>query len=90
MGDKSIEERVKELVIAKFGLACYPERVKAEAVLARDFGADSLDLVELSFEIEDKFSLPEISEADCEQMKTVGDVVKYVEGKLGEAGVSTD
>lgn len=46
--------------------------------IADDLGADSLDLVDLLMSIEDEFDV-EIPDEDVEKIKTVGDLVHYVE-----------
>ena len=45
-----------------------------------DLKADSLDLVELVMEFEEAFSIT-IPDEDYEKIKSVGDAVKYIEGK---------
>ena len=47
-----------------------------------DLGADSVDLVELVMAMEEEFDLDEIQEDDLTQLKTVGDCVKFLSGKL--------
>ena len=42
-----------------------------------DLGADSLDIVDLVMAFEEEFSV-EILDEDMEKMKTVGDVIKYL------------
>jgi len=46
-----------------------------------DLRADSLALVELLMAIEEKFDLPDIPEEDADKIKTVGDVVTYIEAR---------
>ena len=46
--------------------------------LVDDFDADSLDLVDLVMSIEDEFNI-EVPEDAVEKMKTVGDVVNFIE-----------
>ena len=46
-----------------------------------DLGADSLDTVELIMAFEEEFGI-EIPDEDAENIKTVGDVLKYLEDKL--------
>lgn len=43
-----------------------------------DLGADSLDIVDLVMTLEDEFDL-EIPDEDIENVRTVGDIVKYLE-----------
>lgn len=54
------------------------DSMTAETRIAEDLGADSLDVVELLMSIEDEFSV-EIPDEAIESMKTIGDVVKYIE-----------
>ena len=49
-----------------------------ETSVAEDLGADSLDVVDLLMSIEDEFEI-EIPDTEIENMKTVGDLVKYIE-----------
>ncbi|MEG1687385.1 MAG: acyl carrier protein [Angelakisella sp.] len=48
--------------------------------LVDDLGADSLDIVDLVMTLEDEFDL-EISDEDIEAVRTVGDIVKYLEDR---------
>ncbi len=48
--------------------------------LEEDLGLDSLDRTEMVFAFEDKFQLT-IPDKDAAAFKTVGDIVKYIEGK---------
>lgn len=45
-----------------------------------DLGADSLDVVDLVMALEDEFEI-EIPEDQVENIKTVGDIVKFIEDK---------
>ena len=47
-----------------------------------DLGVDSLDIVELSMALEEEFDIGEMSEEDLAGIKTVGDLVRYLQGKL--------
>ena len=55
--------------------------VTTESVLTDDLGADSIDLVDLIMSLESEFDI-EIPDEDVEKVKTVGDVVKYIESIL--------
>jgi acyl carrier protein len=46
-----------------------------------EIDADSLDIVELVMALEEEFEL-EISDQEVENVKTVGDVVKFIESKV--------
>ncbi|PKK92621.1 MAG: acyl carrier protein, partial [Tenericutes bacterium HGW-Tenericutes-6] len=43
-----------------------------------DLGADSIDAVELIMNIEDEFNV-QVSDEEAQNIKTVGDLVKYIE-----------
>ena len=49
-----------------------------------DLGADSVDIVELSMGLEEEFGIEEMSEDDVAAIKTVGDLVHYLQGKVEE------
>lgn len=80
---ENIYRQVADVIIDKNCLT--NEEVKPEAKLKKDLGMDSLDIVELTMELEKEFS---ISIADEEYRTlndnepTVADVVKLVESKL--------
>ncbi|MBO5230295.1 MAG: acyl carrier protein [Clostridia bacterium] len=46
-----------------------------------DLGADSLDLVDLAMSIEDEFDI-ELSDEALDKIKTVGDLVVYIEDRI--------
>ena len=54
-----------------------------ESSFVDDLGADSVDLVELVMAMEEEFDIGEIDEEDLTSLKTVGDCVRYINGKLG-------
>lgn len=68
-------KKIKELIIQELGVK--PELVTLEAGLAEDFGADSLDALELFNQVESEF-LISISDEVSLEMKDVKDLVDYV------------
>ena len=56
--------------------------IRMDTSFEDDLGADSVDLVELVMELEEEFDIGEIPEEELQQMKTVGDVVRYVSKNL--------
>ena len=54
--------------------------IKAETSFVDDLNLDSLDMVELMMKMEDEFGV-EIPEDDTENLKTIGDITKYLEAK---------
>ena len=59
-------------------LSCDAEDVTMEATLAEDLGADSLAAVELSMALEEASGVT-IEDDDLPNMKTVGDLMAYIE-----------
>ncbi len=54
------------------------DTVTMESNIAEDLGADSMDVVDLIMSIEDEFEI-EVPDEKIESIKTVGDVVNYIE-----------
>ena len=54
-----------------------PKQVTAETHFVNDLNYDSLDQVDFSIKLEEEFELS-VSDEDVEQLKTVGDVVRYI------------
>src|ERR1700745_1431339 len=76
MSEKSIEEKVKEIIVEQLGVN--PEQVTPNASFIEDLGADSLDTVELVMAFEEEFSV-EVPDEDAEKLQTVGAVIRYIE-----------
>lgn len=72
----SVQDRVIEIVSEQLNVS--KEQITAETSFINDLGADSLDLVELVMEFEDEFDIT-IPDEEAEQIKTVGQAVKYIE-----------
>ena len=62
-------------------LSVEPDKITPDARFREDLGADSLDLVELIMEFEEKFG-GTISDEDAQQIRTVGQAVDYVEKRM--------
>ena len=74
----SIAEKVKDIIVNKLGVS--EEEVRDDASFIEDLGADSLDIVELIMDLEEEFGI-EIPDEDAEQIRTVGEAIKYIEEK---------
>ena len=72
------EERVKKIVAEQLGVK--EDEVKTAASFVEDLGADSLDTVELVMALEEEFGA-EIPDEDAEKLTTVGEAIKYIDGK---------
>jgi acyl carrier protein len=71
-----ILEKIKTILAE--GLDLDAESITLESNLKEDLGADSLDMVDLIMSIEDAFDI-KIEEEDTAGIKTVGDIVSYIE-----------
>ncbi len=74
----SVEAKVKVIVSEQLEVA--QDKLAMETTF-EDIDADSLDIVELVMALEEEFDL-EISDQEIENIKSVGDVVKYIESKV--------
>jgi len=75
----NIEERVRAIIVEQLGVKS--EDVVNKADFVDDLGADSLDTVELVMALEEEFGF-EITDEEAEGMRTVGNVVEYIQNKL--------
>jgi len=73
---QDIETKVREKISEQLGVAT--DEVTPEASFIEDLGADSLDIVELVMALEEEFNI-ESSDEDAEKIRTVKDVVTYIE-----------
>ena len=62
-------------------LSCDADKIELDTDLVRDLGVDSIDTVELIMAVEDTYDI-KISDKDAEDLKTVGDVVEFIEDHL--------
>ena len=72
----TIKKEVMDIIVEQLGVDVAD--VTLEKSFVEDLNADSLDLTELIMTFEERFGF-EISEEDAEKLKTVGDVVSYIE-----------
>ncbi len=69
-------DKLKGIIIEQLDVD--EDKVTMTANIQDDLGADSLDVVDLVMSIEDEFGI-EIPDEAVENIKTVGDIVKYIE-----------
>jgi len=72
-------DKVREIIVNQLRVS--PEEVTPDAAFVEDLHADSLDVVELIMQFEERFGI-EIPEEDAEKIRTVGDAVEYLERRL--------
>ena len=69
-------DKIRDIVVEQLGVDA--DQVTLEANFVEDLGADSLDTVELIMAFEEEFDV-EIPDTEAEKIKTVQDVVNYIE-----------
>jgi len=80
MTREEVLEHVKSILVET--LSVDEDKVTVEARFQEDLETDSLDLVELIMTMEDKFAI-KITDEEAAEIKTVGDAVDFVMGRLG-------
>lgn len=71
-------EKVKGILVEQLDVE--EDKVTMEASIVEDLGADSLDMVDLVMSMEEEFDV-EIPDDQVENIKTVGDIVKFIDEK---------
>jgi acyl carrier protein len=74
----TLEKEVIDIVVEQLGVDA--NEVTLSKSFVEDLNADSLDLTELIMTFEERFGF-EIPEEEAEKLKTVGDVVAYIQKK---------
>ena len=78
---EEIFKTMQDLIAEQFAIDT--DEISMDSSFVDDLGADSVDLVELVMAMEEEFDIGEIDEEDLTALKTVGDCVRYLNGKLG-------
>ena len=73
-------EKVRKIIAEQLGLD--ESEITEESDIVNDLGADSLDTVELIMALEEEYDI-EIPDEDAEEMKTVKDVLNYIDEFFG-------
>lgn len=74
----SVEQEVIDIIVEQLGVD--KSEVTLETSLVEQLNADSLDLTELVMSLEERFGF-EVTEQEAEGLKTVGDIVNYINKK---------
>ena len=72
-------EKIKAMLAEQ--LDANEENLTLDTNIAKDLGADSLDVVELLMSIEDEFEV-EIPDEEIENIKTIGDLTEYIQNNM--------
>ena len=72
-------DKVKKIIVDQLDVE--EDKVTEAASITDDLGADSLDVVDLVMSFEEEFDI-EIPDEQVEKIKTVGDIVKFIEEKV--------
>ncbi len=72
-------EKVREILCDQLDID--PDEITLDTNIIDDLGADSLDLVDFVMSLESEFD-KEIPDEDIEGIKTIRDVVSYIENSL--------
>ena len=72
-------DQVKKIIVDQLDVE--EDKVTEAASITDDLGADSLDVVDLVMSFEEEFDI-EIPDDQVEKIKTVGDIVKFIEEKV--------
>ena len=87
MTENEILEQLKPLLVEVLGVA--PAAIRMESVLVADLGAESLDLLDLSFRIEEQFNIAiEANEIEREAKQRLTHGVYANDGKLTEEALA--
>lgn len=74
-------DKIKEMIVDQLDVEA--DEVTMDANIQDDLGADSLDIVDLVMAVEDEFEV-KIEDEVVESMKTVGDIVKFIDAEKAE------
>ena len=72
----TLQDKIRSIIASKLGLD--ESEITPDKNLSNDLGADSLDVVELSMDLEREFNL-KFEDADTEKIQTVEDLYNLIE-----------
>jgi len=79
MSSDSVFESVKAILVDQLNVS--EDSVQMDSLFVDDLNADSLDMVELVMAMEQEFNIS-IPDEEAERIKTVGDAVEFIKGKM--------
>ena len=75
-----IFEKLAALIAEQFNIDV--DSITMETSFFDDLNADSVDIVDLSMVLEEEFDIDELDEEEAASIKTVGDLVRYLQNKI--------
>ena len=73
-------EKVQAILSSQFDVDA--DSITLDTDIVDDLGADSLDLVDMLMSLEDEFNIGEVPDEMVEKIRTVGQLVTYIEENL--------
>ena len=83
LADSKVKERARDVMVEELGVEL--GKLTDDAHFMNDLGADSLDTIELIIGLEKEFDI-DIYDEDAEKISTVGEAVKYLQGRMSDNG----
>ena len=77
--ESEVFDRIREYLADQLDVD--PDKITPDSDIVEDFGADSLDVVDMITTLSDEFGI-DIPDEEIENFHTVGDVVQYVEDRM--------
>lgn len=77
--ESEVFDRIREYLADQLDVD--PDKITPDSDIVEDFGADSLDVVDMITTLSDEFAV-DIPDEEIENFHTVGDVVQYVEDRM--------
>ncbi len=75
MEQEIVFEKLKQIISEVFSIR--PEDITMETTFVKEFGADSMDFLQILIKIEDEFDM-DITTEEIKSIETVADIVKKI------------
>ena len=75
-----IFEKLASLIAEQFNVDA--DSITMDTSFTDDLNADSVDIVDLSMALEEEFEIEELDEEEASSIKTVGDLVRFLQNKI--------